>query len=132
MGKPGQSGIGGILRSHLGSLMCLFSCPIGIADSNEAKLRAILQAIRITSQQTTLLHTALGIIIESDSRTAISWASGSSQPPWILNGFVNTIRTIMNFIPPISFLYTPREGNSVADQLAKQGVVRHEDFIAHL
>ena len=72
IGKPGQSGIGGILRSHLGSFMCLFSCPIGIADSNEAELRASLQAIRITSQQTSLLRTALGIIIESDSRISIS------------------------------------------------------------
>lgn len=46
-GKLDQAGIGGVLWKDKGEVDIPFSNPIGVKDSNEAKILANLQALRI-------------------------------------------------------------------------------------
>ncbi|XP_073262649.1 uncharacterized protein [Populus alba] len=48
LGKPGPSGIGGVLRNHHGILLGIFSSPVGILDSNVAELKAVVKAIELS------------------------------------------------------------------------------------
>jgi ribonuclease HI len=65
-GKPGPAGIGGVLRDHNGLLLRLFSIPVGIKDSNEAELLAVVKALELS----TLKEDMFGkeVVVESDSR----------------------------------------------------------------
>ena len=67
-GKPGPAVIGGILRNYKGEVLFMFSKYIGIKDSNEAEVLAILEALRIFVSNN--FHS---IVVESDSLNAISW-----------------------------------------------------------
>ena len=46
-GKPGPAGIGGVLCDSGGVVLVMFSKHVGIMKSNEAKVLAILEAVRI-------------------------------------------------------------------------------------
>ncbi|KAK3199586.1 hypothetical protein Dsin_023001 [Dipteronia sinensis] len=46
-GKPGPSGIGGVLRDSNGKVLCLYSYYMGILDSNVAELLAIKRAVEL-------------------------------------------------------------------------------------
>lgn len=48
-GSQGQEGIGGALRNDKGFILCMFSKSVGVKDSNEAELLAILEALMIFS-----------------------------------------------------------------------------------
>lgn len=76
--KPGPTGIGGVLRNDKGVVLCLFSNGVGIGDSNEAEVLAILEAPRIFSR-------SLRLIVLSDSYNAISWVNSSASKPWKLH-----------------------------------------------
>ena len=52
-GKPGLVGIGGVLRNHKGEVIYLFFKHVGMKDSNEADVMAILEALHISH---TLFH----------------------------------------------------------------------------
>lgn len=47
--KPGLPGIGGVLCNDMGEILCIFSQGVGVKDSNEAEVMAILEALRIFS-----------------------------------------------------------------------------------
>jgi hypothetical protein len=49
LGKPGPAGIGGVLSDHNRMVLCLFSIPAGVKDSNEAELLAIVKAPELSS-----------------------------------------------------------------------------------
>ena len=66
-GKPGPANIGGILRNYKGDVLFMFSNYIGIKDSNEVAVLAILEALRIC-----VLNNFHSIVVESDSLNAIS------------------------------------------------------------
>ncbi|XVE68767.1 hypothetical protein DITRI_Ditri09bG0096200 [Diplodiscus trichospermus] len=44
LGKPGQTGIRGVLRDHQGNVIIRFSRSVGVADSNLAELMAVRKA----------------------------------------------------------------------------------------
>jgi hypothetical protein len=46
-GKPGRARIGGVLRDHKGVVLCLFSAFVGIKESNETELLAVLKALEL-------------------------------------------------------------------------------------
>lgn len=46
-GKPGLAGIGGVLRNQKREVLFMYSKYIGIKDSNEAEVWAILEALCI-------------------------------------------------------------------------------------
>ena len=123
-----KSAIGGVLRGSDGKFKCLFSCPIPLMEINHAEVFAIHRAIRILLASDYL--NSSGVIIESDSANAVKWCNGETPAPWSLNFIINFIRRSMLSSPGISITYKNRESNIVADSLARQGLLRLDDFVA--
>lgn len=65
-GKPSPTGLSGALRDSKGIVSCMFSKSVEIRDSNEAKVMAILEALKLFSQ-----YFQGRPIVESDSYNAI-------------------------------------------------------------
>ena len=70
--------------------MYMFSKHVGIKDSNEAEVLAILEAFRI-------YHTSCHhyLIVESDSANAISWVK-SLTGPWKMQFLFNKISHLIS------------------------------------
>ena len=66
IGKPGPASIGGVLCNSKGDVLFMFSKQMGVCDSNEAEMLAILEALQCFSR---LFHGDL--IVESDSSNDI-------------------------------------------------------------
>lgn len=49
--KPGPAQVGGVLRNCKGEVLLMFSKYVGVCDSNEAEVLAILEALRIYSRK---------------------------------------------------------------------------------
>ena len=81
-GNVGLAGIGGVIRNHKGEVKYIFSKHVGIKDSNEAKVLAILEAPRIYRSS---YNQAL--IVESDSANAITWMK-AFRGPWKIQFFI--------------------------------------------
>lgn len=76
-GKPGPTGIGGVLRNSDGCVLALFSKNVSCMESNEAQKVAILKALRIftSSYQSKM-------VVESDFLNAIARVSSRATHPW--------------------------------------------------
>jgi len=130
LGKPGPSGIGGVLRNHHGHLLGMFSVPVGILDSNIAELRAIVKAIELSASNCLFHHQHL--IIESDSVNAISWMNKPHSRPWKHHNLFSSVNRLKAYFGSIIFSHIFRESNCVVDCMAKQGVQRSSEFVAWL
>ncbi|XP_038704727.1 uncharacterized protein LOC120000673 [Tripterygium wilfordii] len=128
LGKPGPAGIGGVLRSNDGTIICLFSCPIGICESNEAEIKAIKKALEITISSGNLSQ--ICITLETDSANGFKWIVDSGMMPWRLEQIGNAIQNAKEQIPNLSVKQIVREQNGMADILAKEAVRRNYDFIS--
>ena len=107
-GKWGLAGIGGVLRNHKGEVMYKFSKHVGIKNSNEAEVSAILEALRIyqsSCQQS--------IHVKSDSDNAIAWMK-SIRGPWKMHFLLNKIRSLVS-VMQILFQHVCRPANGKAD-----------------
>ena len=91
----------------------MFSKNVGIKESNEAKVLAILEALRIFSF--TLKE---NLIVESDSSNAIRWASKAERGPWRLQYYFNEIKAL-SFSIKVSLSHIYRSANFMANSLAK-------------
>jgi len=130
IGKPGPSGIGGVLRNHHGILLGIFSLSVGILDSNVAELRAVVKAIELSASNCFLHHKH--IIIESDSANVISWMNNPHNRPWIHHKLFSSAQRLASCFDSITYTHSYRESNHMEDHLAKQGVHRISDFVAWL
>eukprot|EP00268_Persea_americana_P021089 TRINITY_DN21101_c0_g1_i1.p1 TRINITY_DN21101_c0_g1~~TRINITY_DN21101_c0_g1_i1.p1 ORF type:complete len:199 (+),score=31.91 TRINITY_DN21101_c0_g1_i1:157-753(+) len=117
-GKPGPAGIGGVLCDDKGVILCLFSKSVGVRDSNEAEVLAILEALRILSSSFQGC-----LIVESDSSNGISWVARSMVKPWKFQIFLNGIKGLASSLSVV-FSHVIRSANGLVDSLAKQGVQR--------
>ena len=128
IGKLGPTGIGGVLRDCNAKVKGLFSVKIGVADSNYAELRAVLEALVVYDAQSEIRGSSL--IIESDSYNCVSWVNGDEVCCWKYANTLNQIHNLIRKIGGVSITKIFREANKFADNLAKQGVYRYEDFRA--
>ncbi|XP_010667291.1 uncharacterized protein LOC104884346 [Beta vulgaris subsp. vulgaris] len=124
------SAIGGVLRNHEGQFVCLFSAPIPFMEINCAEVLAIHYAMKISVANECSSNEP--IYLESDSRNAVSWCNNEDGGPWNMCHHLNFIRNARKNLLNISIMHKGRETNFVADALAKQGLSRHEEFIAWL
>lgn len=109
-GKPDHAGIAGILCDDKGMVWCIFSKSVGIKESNEAKVLAILEALRVLSWSF-----QGGVIVESDSSNTISWGK-----PWKFHFYFDKIKPLAPCLQVV-FCHVIRLANGLADALAKQG-----------
>ncbi|KAL4273617.1 hypothetical protein GQ457_13G028820 [Hibiscus cannabinus] len=70
-GKLGLAGCGVLLRDWNNCILSLFSGPIGIAYSNEAKLQAICKALEMLMEFD--WRGTRMVVVQYDSRVAVSW-----------------------------------------------------------
>ncbi|XP_077233342.1 uncharacterized protein LOC143875615 [Tasmannia lanceolata] len=118
--NPGAAGVGGLCRNHKGEVLWAYSGPIGLADSNEAEVRAVhsglLSMPRLECDR---------IIVEGDSLNVIRWLSGAASPPWRIVPLFEEIEDRSKG-SSIVYRHVRRSANADADSLAKQGVFRAE------
>ncbi|KAL6204387.1 hypothetical protein ACLB2K_021655 [Fragaria x ananassa] len=116
-GTLGPAGYDGIFRDHLGNCMGCFAGSMGIAIALEAELQAIIHAVSMTSRKGWQ-----SLWIECDSTIAIRFlANNKCSVPWSLRADWINCRTILSSMQ-VRFSHILREGNQVADCLAKFGV----------
>ncbi|KAG9446646.1 hypothetical protein H6P81_012774 [Aristolochia fimbriata] len=111
LGNPGRAGIGGIFRDHNGNTLLTYSGPIGITDSTEAEVRAIL-GVKIYSA--TFLEP---IEVEGDSQNVVDWCYQDRNPPWRFLLHMREIWELSTNV--IRWKRIPRSANHCVDQLAK-------------
>ncbi|KAK3193617.1 hypothetical protein Dsin_024927 [Dipteronia sinensis] len=73
IGKPGPSGIGGVLRDLNGKVLCLFSYYMEIMDSNTTELWAITKAVELILSNPNLRGCDIWVV--SDSKVAVLWVN---------------------------------------------------------
>lgn len=95
----------------------MFSKHVGVRDSNEAKVLAILEALRLLSR-----YFMEVLIMESDSSNAIAWVSNRRVSPWRFQFHFNEIRVLL-------LIVVFHHNNSMTDVLAKQGVERLSPWV---
>ena len=127
-GKPGPAGIGGVLRDCNASVKAIFSKHIGEVDSNMAELLAVREALRLFV--TTRWAYSHKLIIESDSNNVVKWMNNPSETPWRMKRHLAHIESYKQQLLSCDIIYIPREGNEMADVLAKSGVSRQHDLVA--
>lgn len=123
-----KTSIGGVLRDSDGNFLCLFSSPILHMEINIAEIFAIHKALKITQGSNKFKNSRL--IIESDSANAVKWCNEKNGGPWNIQFVLNFIRNISTSGIQVSIHHRGRESNGIADGLAKQGLIRRDDFIA--
>ena len=125
-GKPGLAGIGGALRDCKTAIKAVFSKSIGVADSNLAELLAVREALKVfTSTRWASTHR---LIIESDSTNVVKWMLNPSGVPWSMKRHMAHIELYKLQLLSCDCIFIPREGNVMADTLAKSGVFRIHDL----
>ncbi|XP_077231884.1 uncharacterized protein LOC143864904 [Tasmannia lanceolata] len=118
LGNPGPAGIGGVVMNSDGEVVQAYSGPIGVADSNEAEVRAAYQGILLLGSER-----VANTIVEGDSLNVIRWLKGSAVPPWRFLHFFDEIKDI-TVGRSVAFQNVRRAANEVADKLAKAGAVK--------
>lgn len=116
-GKPGEAGIGEILRDANGITLCTFFSYVGIRDANEAEFMAIVFALETTLQREDFQDKK--ILVESDSKNALSWVRDKNNIPWELRFYGKKLSNLLVVIKEVHFTHQRREANMEADHLAK-------------
>ncbi|XVF65828.1 hypothetical protein PTKIN_Ptkin09bG0282100 [Pterospermum kingtungense] len=108
----------------------MFSKNIGIADSNQAELMAIVDALSYVVEAK--FDPPPDIIVESNSKVVISWLNHALDQPWKYNNLLNSLQNLYLNLGNISFVHVYREANHFVDSLAKMSVYRTFDLVAWL
>ncbi|XP_077246161.1 uncharacterized protein LOC143886063 [Tasmannia lanceolata] len=99
LGNPGEAGIGGLYRINKGEVLWAFSGPIGVADLNEAEVRAVHRGIKLMDSQA-----FDKTIVEGDSLNVFRWLSGEAIPPWRFLPFFEEIEDCLRALPLCSVM----------------------------
>ncbi|XVF67225.1 hypothetical protein PTKIN_Ptkin10aG0103200 [Pterospermum kingtungense] len=119
-GKSGPAGIEGVMRSHASEELARFSKSVGIEDSSVAELIAICEAFLTFIDSPYVYNCAL--IVESDSKNAVTWVNSPLSAPWRVLNFINHIECLKRKLRKWEVVHIFKEANQVVDQLAKEGV----------
>ncbi|KAK2662296.1 hypothetical protein Ddye_000870 [Dipteronia dyeriana] len=126
IGKPGPSGIGGVLRDFNGRVLHLFSYYIRILDLNTTESWVIKRAIMLVLSNPNLR--SHDIMVVSDSKVVVSWVNKGDF------GNVSQVKTILEIcgilksVDGLEVVFDSRIFNSFADSLAMMGSSMSEDF----
>ena len=126
-GKPGPTGMGGVLRDSKGKVICLFSEFLGILDSNAAEVMAIRKAVALCFSNPNLQNRDITVV--SDLKVAVSWANSKDFGNVDLVDIIYDIRSMLNDRGDIQVVFDSRIFNSFADSLAKMGADGCGDFV---
>ncbi|XP_073133552.1 uncharacterized protein [Henckelia pumila] len=111
-GNPGESSVGGVVRDSSGRVLAFFSEFIGLGSNVRAELWAVWRGILLCSDLS-----FFPLWIETDSQISIQILR-SRRFLWDLDHIVSRTRVLVRN-RPVHFSHIYREGNSVADALAR-------------
>ncbi|KAL4282284.1 hypothetical protein GQ457_03G032640 [Hibiscus cannabinus] len=123
--KSSSGSIGGVFRNHTGSWILGFQKQIGIVSILQTELWAIFIGLQIAWEQNFLFVT-----VQSDSMEAVNLLKKSQTSPSSLP-LVRAIENLRKRSWELSIHWTPRQGNNVADALARQQDPHRKDLIIH-
>jgi ribonuclease HI len=103
------------------------SIPVGIKDSNEAELIAVIRALELSSTREEC--TGKRIIIESDSTNVINRMIKESNRPWKFYVLFILASRFSSGLRLVKYSNILREGNSMTDALTKQGFTRNYELM---
>lgn len=97
-------------------------------EINSAEVLSIHRAISISLAQDSLRNSAFDL--ESDSKNVVTWCNESDGGPWNIKFHLNFIRSSCKSGLAAKIFHKDRSSNSVVDALAKQGLLRLDNFVA--
>ena len=116
LGNPGRAGAGGVIRNNLGVWCSGFSAHVGITEILKAELLAILFGLRLCWDRG-----FRRIVVFSDSTLAISLVSHGCGRFHVYGAVIGLIREFLERDWMVRLEHILREGNAVADCMAKEG-----------
>lgn len=125
-GNPSIGGGGGILWNHEGSLVFAFSSFFGSCTNNKVELRAVVEGIEICCQRGHFF-----IDLECDSLVVVSWLVGRYCTVWYLWDFRDQLMSPLEGFE-ITIMHLSKEGNKVADELARCGALGEEFLVSEV
>jgi ribonuclease HI len=118
-GSPGQAGAGGVIRDHTGSWFKGFSRKIGITNSLAAELWGLRDGLVLAHQ-----HNIKKLIIELDAKAVLDLIQPenlTSCSHHLYGALISDCRSLIQKLEVNRIQHTFREGNAMADILAKAG-----------
>lgn len=117
-GNPGNAAAGGVFRDECGQWLLGFNRHIGLTTSVAAEIWAIRDGLSLAIE-----NAFPRIILQSDSAIAIKLITDSQiASNHILFNLISDCRHLTEQIPELRFEHVFREGNGVANCLAKLGL----------
>ncbi|KAF5459726.1 hypothetical protein F2P56_019648 [Juglans regia] len=115
LGNPGESGAGGVIRDMHGTLLLAFAKNLGYGNSTYAELRALVEGVKHCKNMN-----FSAVDIEMDSKVILAWLDKNRCGSWYLEDVWEELQLqLINM--DIRFMHIHREGNAVADWLARRG-----------
>ncbi|GLJ30420.1 hypothetical protein SUGI_0602070 [Cryptomeria japonica] len=124
-GNLGVSSFGVVIRNNKVKLLLGSYGALGVATNNEAEIRALLEGLKlcVTNKMTK-------IVIEGDSLVIIQGIIKRGFQSRNLNKWVPCISRLLNDIDHYEITHTYKEGNRVADCVARLGIdIPHDSTI---
>ncbi|OVA11467.1 hypothetical protein BVC80_8571g4 [Macleaya cordata] len=116
LGKDIAAGIGLVLRDCLGVCRAAKFMPSRATSAEEAEGLVVLQAV-LWAKDMKIPH----IIIEGDAHSIIRQLNGDQTTlGWSSQAHLSDVHTLLSSFASVSFRFTYREANTVADALASQ------------
>ncbi|KAF7818326.1 protein TIME FOR COFFEE-like isoform X1 [Senna tora] len=109
-----NAGCGGIIRDHKGEWIGGFTSHIGSCSALDAEFWGILKGLAFTKKKG-----LNSIMVECDSKEAITLIDKAKSSGFSFNQFINRIIMLASDIGRVTFLHNFREANTCADWLAK-------------
>ncbi|KAK8594160.1 hypothetical protein V6N13_125969 [Hibiscus sabdariffa] len=125
-GSYGEAGIGGCLRDDNSKTLLYFSMSVGVNNVVSTEILAIKEALRLyNSLKGSHSYT---VVIESDNQSVVGWLQHPHLAPVNIReetiGCINECKDL-----DCRFQFVSREGNTVADGLAKKGIRRVQPLV---
>ncbi|XP_041026880.1 uncharacterized protein LOC121267069 [Juglans microcarpa x Juglans regia] len=98
-----------------GALLLAFSMNLGYGNSIYAELRALVEGVKHCKN-----INFVAVDIEMDSKVTLSWLKNNRCGIWYLEEFWEELQHLLTNMDP-KFMHIHREGNAVADRLARRG-----------
>ncbi|KAJ7942898.1 putative Aldehyde oxidase [Quillaja saponaria] len=109
-----------LVKGGLKAILMSIQCYRGVCDSNTMEFMAIGKAMSMFPNSTR--KDRVELIVESDSKNAISWITKEGSCPWKLESQYREMERDLQKLKGVEVMHTGREANNMADQLAKMGV----------
>lgn len=72
---------------------------------------------------------SIELVIESYSLNVVKWTLNPSSTPWRMSNLISIIENLKCFVLDWRIVHVLREANGLAENLAKEGMDRANDYV---